>query len=113
MRTLKEHQRAQQQKYQQMLDKGICSSCSKTFYCIMSSSKILFIDITTILISIAGVQTSSKGKSRKQKEEECNHECWVGHPLDPIGCLFDTLTDASIVRDETTNTSQGMKFECI
>ena len=72
--------------------------------------QVWFVDVTTILIVIAGVQTSSKGKSRKQKEEECNHECWVGHPLDPIGCLFDTLTDASIVRDETTNTSQGMKL---
>jgi hypothetical protein len=26
-------------------------------------------------------------------------EGWVGHPMDPIGCLFDTLTDASIVPD--------------
>ena len=35
----------------------------------------------------------------------------MGHPLDPIGCLFDTLTDASIVRDETTNTSQGIRLK--
>lgn len=26
-------------------------------------------------------------------------EGWVGHPMDPIGCLYDTLTDASIVPD--------------
>ncbi|XP_044736149.1 zinc finger SWIM domain-containing protein 4-like isoform X2 [Chrysoperla carnea] len=25
---------------------------------------------------------------------------WVGHPLDPIGCLFDTLAEASIVPDD-------------
>lgn len=29
-------------------------------------------------------------------------EGWVGHPLDPIGCLFDTLADASLVNDDTT-----------
>ncbi|KAJ8960370.1 hypothetical protein NQ317_013980, partial [Molorchus minor] len=26
-----------------------------------------------------------------------NLDGWVGHPLDPIGCLFDTLADASVV----------------
>nr|CAD7568287.1 unnamed protein product [Timema californicum] len=25
---------------------------------------------------------------------------WVGHPLDPVGCLFDTLADASMVPDD-------------
>lgn len=28
-----------------------------------------------------------------------NVDGWVGHPLDPIGCLFDTLTEASVVPD--------------
>ncbi|KAI5709667.1 hypothetical protein M8J75_002174 [Diaphorina citri] len=28
-------------------------------------------------------------------------EGWVGHPLDPVGCLFDTLTDASRSPDDT------------
>ncbi|CAH1988576.1 unnamed protein product [Acanthoscelides obtectus] len=28
-----------------------------------------------------------------------NLDGWVGHPLDPIGCLFDTLSDASIIPD--------------
>ncbi|XP_075216583.1 zinc finger SWIM domain-containing protein 5-like [Lycorma delicatula] len=27
-------------------------------------------------------------------------EGWVGHPLDPIGCLFDTLADASRIPDD-------------
>lgn len=27
---------------------------------------------------------------------------WVGHPLDPIGCLFDTLAEASTVPEEQT-----------
>ena len=29
-----------------------------------------------------------------------NTEGWVGHPLDPIGCLFDTLAEASLVPDD-------------
>lgn len=29
-----------------------------------------------------------------------NTDGWVGHPLDPIGCLFDTLADASIIPDD-------------
>lgn len=28
-----------------------------------------------------------------------NVDGWVGHPLDPVGCLFDTLADASVVPD--------------
>ena len=33
----------------------------------------------------------------------CNGSCaggWVGHPLDPVGCLFDTLAEASLVPDD-------------
>ncbi|KAL5017228.1 hypothetical protein ScPMuIL_006817 [Solemya velum] len=30
-----------------------------------------------------------------------NAEGWVGHPLDPIGVLFDTLSEASILPDTT------------
>ncbi|XP_052129793.1 zinc finger SWIM domain-containing protein 5 [Frankliniella occidentalis] len=29
-----------------------------------------------------------------------NTEGWVGHPLDPIGCVFDTLAEASLVPDD-------------
>ncbi|XP_066143681.1 zinc finger SWIM domain-containing protein 5-like isoform X1 [Euwallacea fornicatus] len=29
-----------------------------------------------------------------------NQDGWVGHPLDPIGCLFDTLADASTIPDD-------------
>lgn len=25
---------------------------------------------------------------------------WVGHPLDPVGCLFDTLAEASLIPDD-------------
>lgn len=33
-----------------------------------------------------------------------NMEGWVGHPLDPIGTLFSTLTESGRAGDEGTNT---------
>lgn len=34
-----------------------------------------------------------------------NTDGWVGHPLDPIGCLFDTLAEASVVPDNERSTT--------
>ena len=59
-----------------------------------------------------GASTSNKSQLCKPCTSQCNGQCittcsttsasapanldgWVGHPLDPIGCLFDTLADAS------------------
>lgn len=25
---------------------------------------------------------------------------WIGHPLDPVGCIFDTLAEASLILDD-------------
>uniref|UniRef100_A0A672HHX1 ZSWIM4-8 C-terminal domain-containing protein n=1 Tax=Salarias fasciatus TaxID=181472 RepID=A0A672HHX1_SALFA len=36
-----------------------------------------------------------------------NLEGWVGHPLDPIGCLFITLTETCRVDDDTTMDTGG------
>lgn len=45
-----------------------------------------------------------------------NMEGWVGHPLDPIGTLFSTLTESGRAGDEGTNTcldlSGAYKIEC-
>lgn len=38
-----------------------------------------------------------------------NLEGWVGHPLDPIGCLFTTLTETCRVDDDNTMDTGGMK----
>lgn len=27
-------------------------------------------------------------------------EGWIGHPLDPVGCIFDTLAEASLILDD-------------
>ena len=32
---------------------------------------------------------------------------WIGHPLDPIGCLFDTLAEASLVPDDQNQRGGG------
>uniref|UniRef100_A0AAQ5YA05 Zinc finger, SWIM-type containing 5 n=1 Tax=Amphiprion ocellaris TaxID=80972 RepID=A0AAQ5YA05_AMPOC len=38
-----------------------------------------------------------------------NLEGWVGHPLDPIGCLFVTLTETCRVDDDNTMDTGGIK----
>lgn len=37
-----------------------------------------------------------------------NLEGWVGHPLDPIGCLFLTLTEACRLNDDSYLEASGM-----
>uniref|UniRef100_A0A8C1M3Z7 Zinc finger SWIM domain-containing protein 5-like n=1 Tax=Cyprinus carpio TaxID=7962 RepID=A0A8C1M3Z7_CYPCA len=39
-----------------------------------------------------------------------NLEGWVGHPLDPIGCLFATLTETCRVEDDNTMDTGGGPF---
>lgn len=45
---------------------------------------------------IAGASSSSTTST----SAPANTDGWVGHPLDPIGTLFDTLADASIVPED-------------
>ena len=40
-----------------------------------------------------GASTSSASHSHST---HCNNEGWIGHPLDPIGSLFDTLAEVSL-----------------
>lgn len=43
-----------------------------------------------------------------------NLEGWVGHPLDPIGCLFNTLTETCRVDDDSTMDTGGvLSFCCV
>ncbi|EFX76311.1 hypothetical protein DAPPUDRAFT_306274 [Daphnia pulex] len=37
-------------------------------------------------------------------------EGWIGHPLDPIGCLFDTLAEASLVPDDQNQRGGGNQY---
>ncbi|XP_076267009.1 zinc finger SWIM domain-containing protein 5-like isoform X2 [Rhynchophorus ferrugineus] len=43
---------------------------------------------------------ASNSCSTTSSKAPANTDGWVGHPLDPIGCLFDTLADASTVPDD-------------
>ncbi len=87
VRTLKQRQRQQQQLYQQMLDKGPYGWKS-----ISSSSRY-----------------SSRRSTTHRTDATATCEGWIGHSLDPVGCLFDTLTEASIIPDDnnTPTTTQG------
>lgn len=38
-----------------------------------------------------------------------NLEGWVGHPLDPIGCLFTTLTETCRMDDDNSMDTGGTK----
>ncbi|KAK6617257.1 hypothetical protein RUM44_005588 [Polyplax serrata] len=43
-----------------------------------------------------------RNQSNMYNTETGTEEGWVGHPLDPVGCLFDVLADASLVVDDQT-----------
>jgi len=42
-----------------------------------------------------------------------NLEGWVGHPLDPIGCLFATLTETCRVEDDNTMDTGGTQLYAV
>ncbi|KAL4235965.1 Zinc finger SWIM domain-containing protein 6 [Mactra antiquata] len=51
-------------------------------------------------IEMEGMPSSSRG-SGTSFLVQTNMEAWVGHPLDPISVLFDTLLEASKAREES------------
>ncbi|XP_064624663.1 zinc finger SWIM domain-containing protein 4-like isoform X2 [Lineus longissimus] len=48
-----------------------------------------------------GMPSTSKGITHFPLSP-ANTEGWIGHPLDPIGCLFDTLSEVSHLRDDNS-----------
>ena len=42
----------------------------------------------------------SGGLVPSSRSQPTNSTAWVGHPLDPIGVLFDTLAEACIVSED-------------
>jgi hypothetical protein len=55
---------------------------------------------TTPCTSRCTGQCNSNSCSTTSITAPANTDCWVGHPLDPIGCLFDTLAESSIIPDD-------------
>ena len=49
--------------------------------------------------SFLGMPSTSRG-SGTSFLVQTNMEAWVGHPLDPISVLFDTLLEASKAQEE-------------
>ncbi|XP_077981379.1 zinc finger SWIM domain-containing protein 5-like [Glandiceps talaboti] len=43
----------------------------------------------------------SRGIGERLLSLDNSKEGWIGHPLDPIGCLFDTFTHSSITQDDS------------
>uniref|UniRef100_T1IH18 SWIM-type domain-containing protein n=1 Tax=Strigamia maritima TaxID=126957 RepID=T1IH18_STRMM len=73
VRTMKRQQRIEQQRWQNDRSNGYFS----------------------------GAPCTSLGISRQPMH--FNTEGWIGHALDPIGCLFDTLAEASVLPDDNLN----------
>lgn len=57
--------------------------------------------------SIPDLPSTSRGCSSKLPVTN-NMEGWIGHALDPLGVLYDTLTEASISHDNNTTRTTGM-----
>lgn len=57
--------------------------------------------------SIPDLPSTSRGCSSKLPVTN-NMEGWIGHALDPMGVLYDTLTEASISHDNNTTRTTGM-----
>lgn len=59
----------------------------------------------TVCVVMSGLPSTSRG-SGTSFLVQTNMEPWVGHPLDPVSVLFDTLLEASEM--EETPHSLGM-----
>ncbi|XP_013410887.1 zinc finger SWIM domain-containing protein 5 isoform X2 [Lingula anatina] len=59
-----------------------------------------------------GLEKGFKHSSPKQQSPPppVSPEGWIGHPLDPIGCLFDTLLEASTAIDDSSSDSSVDSF---
>lgn len=70
------------------------------------NSEYCFSDLMSFYLTPTGMPSTSKGPTHRP-DAHASTEGWIGHPLDPIGCLFDTLTEASIINEENTTQTQG------
>ena len=52
-----------------------------------------------MLYAVTGMPSTSRG-SGTSFLVQTNMEGWVGHPLDPVSVLYDTLVDASKIQED-------------
>ncbi|KYB26387.1 Zinc finger SWIM domain-containing protein 6-like Protein [Tribolium castaneum] len=91
VRTMKQQQLVAQRRWHESQQASTSSS---------SNSKCQTSCKTTPCTSRCTGQCNSKSCSTTSNTAPANTDCWVGHPLDPIGTLFDTLADSSIIPDD-------------
>lgn len=89
VRTMKQQQLVAQRKWHDSQQQGTSSSTKAH-----SSCK------TTACTSRCNGFCTNSSCSTTSVSAPANTDGWVGHPLDPIGCLFDTLSDASVIPDD-------------
>ncbi|GLV40163.1 Dorado [Carabus blaptoides fortunei] len=97
VRTMKQQQLSAQRKWHESQQSGSCGS-TNTSSTSCGSSRTVPTPCTSRCIGQDCVLRS--GSSSCPLTSVATTDGWVGHPLDPIGCLFDTLADASIVPDD-------------
>ncbi|GAB1609147.1 finger SWIM domain-containing 5-like [Argonauta hians] len=113
VRTMKRQQRLNQDKYRlQQLPEALLTSTSSQSnrnqrYLIswgLASIPGSNDDITGYKSSSSSSTSSSSsgGGGGGSQQGQSEQEGWIGHPLNPIGVLFDTLADASSVRDDSS-----------
>jgi len=87
VRTLKQGQSQSQQRWEEQQSRLIvpCTTSSSS-----SSSSTPAATTAAAARNVALVPSAAEG--------------WIGHPLDPIGCLFDTLAEASLLPEDQNRT---------
>nr|CAI5841473.1 unnamed protein product [Callosobruchus analis] len=89
VRTMKQQQLIAQRKWHETQQSSSTSKLIMHHNCKM----------TACTSHCQGGPCSASSCSTTSINAPANLDGWVGHPLDPVGCLFDTLSDASIIPD--------------
>lgn len=101
VRTMKRQQRLNQDKYRfQQLPEALMP--------VSSSQNSRNQRYNLICWGLPGMPSTSDGATYnkiQQAQVPAEREGWLGHPLDPVGILFDTLADVSKIKDDSTNIS--------
>ncbi|XP_049825387.1 zinc finger SWIM domain-containing protein 5 [Aethina tumida] len=103
VRTMKQQQLVAQRKWhesQQQQNAAASTSGSKPGASSQASCKVTACTSRCNGQCNASSGSGSSSSSSSSVNAPVNYDGWVGHPLDPVGCLFDTLADASVVPDD-------------
>ncbi|XP_014778427.1 zinc finger SWIM domain-containing protein 5 [Octopus bimaculoides] len=99
VRTMKRQQRLNQDKYRlQQLPEALLTSTSS-----QSNRNQRYNLICWGLAGIPGSNDDVTGYKTSSQQQQTDQEGWIGHPLNPIGILFDTLAEVSRVTDDTSS----------